>query len=147
MRVRFKKLNDNAILPTYAKEGDAGMDLTITDKVYCDPGDKIEYSFGIAVEIPKGYVGLLFPRSSVHKQDLSLTNAVGVIDSGYRGEIKAYFKYTAFGAFEQMEPREYNVGDRAVQLIILQYPEIESEWSDELSDTSRGDGGFGSTGH
>ena len=80
LKVKIKKLNENAVIPTYAKYGDAGMDLVATSKYYDDNGN-IVYGTGLAFEIPKGYVGLLFPRSSNSKQQLLLSNSVGVIDS------------------------------------------------------------------
>ena len=100
MEVKIKKLCDSAVIPSYAKPGDAGMDLVATSRIF-DKYGNVEYGTGLAMEIPEGYVGLLFPRSSISKQDLSLANAVGVIDSGYRGEIKFKFKptlaYMTFG--------------------------------------------------
>jgi dUTP pyrophosphatase len=141
--VRFKKLHNLATTPRYSKDGDAGMDLTITSIVNETKTD-VTYGFGIAVEIPKGYVGLLFPRSSVRKYDLSLTNSVGVIDSGYRGEIQATFKKTNW--LKGLESEKYNIGDRGAQIIILPYPQIEFIETDDLSETERGVGGFGSSG-
>lgn len=137
--VKVKKLHENAVIPSYSKSGDAGMDLTITE-VKENNFRQISYGFGIAMEIPLGYVGLVFPRSSVKNQDLLLSNCVGVIDSGYRGEIQSTFKKT--------DPSEkfYNVGERGAQIIILPYPQVFMVESDELSDTERGTGGFGSTG-
>lgn len=139
MGVKFKKLSPNAVTPKYSKEGDAGMDLTITS-ILSDTEKDITYGFGIAMEIPKGFVGLVFPRSSVRKYDLSLTNCVGVIDSGYRGEIQATFKKTHNGE------KQYLIGDRAAQIMILAYPQIEFIESEILTNTDRGEGGFGSTG-
>lgn len=139
MIVKFKKLSPNAVTPTYSKNGDAGMDLTITS-VISETDIDITYGFGIGMEIPAGFVGLVFPRSSVRKYDLSLTNCVGVIDSGYRGEIQATFKKTHKGE------RKYNVGDRAAQIMLLAYPKIDFIETDVLNETDRGDGGFGSTG-
>lgn len=141
MKVRFKNLG-NATLPQYAKPGDAGMDLVATSKEK-QKGGIAEYGTDLAVEIPEGYVGLIFPRSSVYKYELALTNCVGVIDSGYRGEIKFKFRNTDWTGEDN---RTYDVGDRIGQLIILPYPIIEPEWADELSDTVRGTGGWGSTG-
>jgi dUTP pyrophosphatase len=138
--VKVKKLHENAVIPSYSKPGDAGMDLTITSQMSNTTFDA-SYGFGIAMEIPNGYVGLVFPRSSVRNQDLLLTNCVGVIDSGYRGELQATFKKT--NGFESIK---YNVGDRGAQIIILPYPQVFMVESDELSDTERGTGGFGSTG-
>lgn len=80
MEIKIKKLCDSAVIPSYAKSGDAGMDLVAISKIF-DKYGNVEYGTGLAMEIPKGYVGLLFPRSSIFKQDLSLANAVGVIDS------------------------------------------------------------------
>ena len=137
MKVRIKKLNENAVIPTYAKDGDAGMDLVITSIITRYEGD-ITYGFGIALEIPYGFVGLVFPRSSIRKTDLILSNSVGVIDSGYRGEIQATFKRSGVYVYE--------VGDRGAQLIIIPHPIIEWNEVNELNNTERGEGGFGSTG-
>ena len=140
LTVKVKKLHENAVVPSYSKPGDAGMDLTITSQISNTTVD-VSYGFGIAMEIPNGYVGLVFPRSSVRNQDLLLTNCVGVIDSGYRGELQATFKKT-----NGLDSTKYNVGDRGAQIIILPYPQVFMVESDELSDTERGTGGFGSTG-
>ncbi len=139
--VKVKKLDPNAVIPTYSKDGDAGMDLTITD-IKENTTFSISYGFGIAMEIPKGYVGLVFPRSSVRNQDLILSNCVGVIDSGYRGELQATFKKT-----QGLDSISYNVGERGAQIVILPYPQIRMIESNELSNTERGEGGFGSTGN
>jgi len=140
MKVRFKKLNEKAVVPSYAKPGDAGLDLTATSKELTNNPQYgyLEYGTGLAVEIPEGHVGLIFPRSSISNTGLILSNSVGVIDSGYRGEIKFRFKHIPGTA-------DYNVGDRVGQLVILPYPSIETEEATELSSTERGDGGFGSS--
>ena len=107
----------------------------------------VVYGTGLAFEIPEGYVGLLFPRSSNAKKDLLLSNSVGVLDSGYRGEVT--FKFKPCEVFEKPDltyPEKYEVGDRIGQLIIIPYPHIEFEVVEELSDTDRGAGGYGSTG-
>ena len=91
MKVRIKKLDNNAVIPSYAVHGDAGMDLTATRKWFDESGN-ICYGTGLAFEIPEGYVGLVFPRSSCSKKQLVLANAVAVIDSGYRGEVVMKFK-------------------------------------------------------
>jgi dUTP pyrophosphatase len=140
MKVRIKRLNSNAVIPKYAKAGDAAIDLTITSVV--DEPFQVTYGFGWALEIPEGYVGLVFPRSSVKNTELVLSNSVGVIDSGYRGEIMAVFKKLAGSV-----SKKYYIGDRAAQLIIVPYPQIEFQITDELSETERGAGGFGSTGN
>ena len=145
MKVRFKKLVDTAVTPTYAKDGDAGLDLTSIQHTISTDYNYIQHHTGIAVEVPKGYVGLIFPRSSVSKKDLSLANCVGVIDSGYRGEIIFRFKFKKNTYFAGL--KRYENGDRIGQLIIIPYPNIELEEVDELSDTDRGEGGYGSTGN
>jgi dUTP pyrophosphatase len=138
--VKIKKLHPEAVIPSYAKDGDAGLDLVATEIVSNTTFD-VTYGTGIAMEIPKGYVGLVFPRSSVRKYDLSLSNCVGVIDSGYRGEIQATFKKT-----DGLDSTSYKKGDRIVQIIIIPYPRVRFVEVDELSQTDRGEGGFGSTG-
>jgi dUTP pyrophosphatase len=138
--VKVKKLHPNAVIPSYSKVGDAGMDLTITREIE-NTSFSVSYGFGIAMEIPKNFVGLVFPRSSVRNQDLILSNCVGVIDSGYRGEIQATFKKT-----NGLDSIKYKVGERGAQIIILPYPQVKMVESYELSDTERGTGGFGSTG-
>ena len=145
MKVKIKKLNENAVVPKYAKLGDAGMDFSATSRSF-DDNENIVYGTGLAVEIPEGYVGLLFPRSSNAKTDLYLTNHVGVIDSGYRGEIM--FKFRKSNSNKSYgESRIYEIGDRVGQLIIIPYPAIEFEEVEELSSTERGTGGFGSSGN
>ena len=139
MLVKFKKLHPDAIIPSYATLGDAGLDLTATSIVFKDDA-QISYGTGLAVEIPEGHVGLLFPRSSIRKYGISLSNSVGVIDSGYRGEIQATFNLKDKQAFG------YSIGERIVQLLIIPYPSIETVEVQELSSTQRGEGGFGSTG-
>jgi dUTP pyrophosphatase len=140
MKVKIKKLDSDAVIPTYAKSGDAGMDLVATN-ILSNTTFDITYALGIALEIPKGFVGLIFPRSSIRKYDLTLSNSVGVIDSGYRGELQATFKKT-----NGLDSLSYNVGDRVAQIMIIPYPPIEFEEVNELNNTERGEGGFGSTG-
>lgn len=148
MKVRFKKLNENAVMPHKAHRTDAGFDLVATSRTI-DENGCVSYGTGIAVEIPEGYVGLVFPRSSICKYDCSLSNAVGVIDSNYRGEISAKFRPAlkiSTTIYVSHEPRFYEVGERIAQLAIIPYPEVEFVESDELSDSERGTGGYGSTG-
>ena len=140
MKVRIKKLNENAVIPTYAKDGDAGMDLVAT-RIISNTTFDVSYGTDLAMEIPNGFVGLVFPRSSIRKYELALSNSVGVIDSGYRGELQATFKKT-----NGLDSLAYKVGDRVAQIMIIPYPPIEFDEVAELSDTERGDGGFGSTG-
>ena len=140
IQVKIKKLNEKAVIPCYAKDGDAGMDLVAIDKedisIY-----QVKYFTGISMEIPYGYVGLIFPRSSVYKHGFFLSNSVGVIDSGYRGEIMVIFNKKI-----GLDLRNYKVGDRVAQIMIVPYPQVMFVESEELSETERGSGGFGSTG-
>lgn len=146
LKVKFKKLYENAVTPSYAKNGDAGLDLTATHMTFDE--NFIEYGTGIAVEIPEGYVGLIFPRSSVSKKEnFYLKNSVGVIDSGYRGEIKLRFNGGSHNAdHDENKGNYYQPGEKVGQLIILPYPTVQLEEVAELSSTDRGEGGFGSTG-
>lgn len=138
MQVRVQKLVPEAVVPKYAKEGDAGLDLVA---ITHDSKEGYEsYGTGLAFEIPKGHVGLLFPRSSVTNKDLILKNGVGVIDSGYRGEISFRFQRVDGGQYT------YAVGDRIGQLIVIPIPHIELVEVQELSQSDRGTGGYGSTG-
>lgn len=145
MIINIKKIHPNAIIPSYAKEGDAGMDLiAVSAKVLVDgltdEDTKLEVDSGISVEIPIGYVGLVFPRSSIRGTGVRLSNAVGVIDSGYRGTIKSVFDIIDRSLVY------YEKGDKFAQLMILPYPKIEFKEVEELSTSERGIGGFGSTG-
>ena len=151
----------------YAKDGDAGIDLVATSK-WIDNDGNVVYGTNRAFEIPKGYVGLLFPRSSNSKKDLTLSNSVGIIDSGYRGEVILKFKSTvrvlSFGSLlnimyylfgkvpkkinvKNYYGKSYEIGDKVGQIIILPYPQIEFEEAEELSETERNTGGYGSTGN
>ena len=139
--VKIKKLHPDAVVPKYAKLGDAGLDLTATWMEFDHEKKIVTYGTSIAMEIPKGYVGLIYPRSSVYKTSLVLANHVGVIDSGYRGEIM--FKYRVLNE----DWRDiYDVGDRIGQIIITPYPQVLFSIAEELSPSDRGAGGYGSTG-
>ena len=144
LTVKVKKVIEEAVIPSYAKPGDAGMDLTAVHVEYDAENDNFIYNTGLAMEIPAGYVGLVFPRSSNRKTNHFMTNHVGVIDSGYRGEIMVTFKNRDKQKYHYNQP--YNVGDRIAQIIIMPYPTVEFVESDELSETERGEGGHGSTG-
>lgn len=137
--INIKKTNELATIPKYAHSTDAGMDLVAVSMN--DTDEYIEYDTGIALEIPKGYVGLVFPRSSVSKLDLVQANSVGVIDSSYRNSIKVRFK-----KLKDDGVCVYVPGERIAQLIILPYPMIGFNEVEKLSDSDRGLGGFGSTG-
>lgn len=148
MNVKIKKLHPHAVIPSYAKSGDVGMDITATSKVI--ENDRVIYGTDLAFEIPEGYFMMLVPRSSIYKKDLYLTNHCGIIDSGYRGEVKFIFRKDPqpeiFGHF--FGPVDsYAIGDRIGQAIILPYPQITFEEVTELSSTDRGTGGFGSSGN
>lgn len=146
MIVKFKKLDSKAVTPSKSHPSDAGLDLTATSIKVTD--DYIEYGTSLAFEIPEGFVGLIFPRSSVSNKALTLSNSVGVIDSGYHGEIKFRFK-----EIDQMQYWEetkvynvYNLGDRIGQLILMPFPKVELEEVDELPNSDRGSNGYGSSG-
>ena len=147
MDVKIKKLHEGAVIPSYAKPGDAGLDLTAVSYNYKKDIDCHVYGTSIAVEIPEGYVGLVYPRSSNRKTDAYMPNSVGIIDSGYRGEIMVSFKLRDrdVKSIPQIF-KPYKVGDRIAQLIIVPYPKIEFKVVDELSTTERGENGHGSTG-
>ena len=142
MQVKIKKLHNNAVIPKYAKAGDAGMDLVATE-IISEDCYRITYGTGIAIEIPEGFVGLVFPRSSIRKYDLALSNCVGVIDSGYRGEIQATFNTINHN---HIRVDDYKVGDKIAQIMIIPHPYVNFIEVNELSNTDRGEGGFGSTG-
>lgn len=144
MQVNIKLLHEDAVIPTYAKLGDAGMDLTATSKEYDEDGNVV-YGTGLAFEIPSGHVGYVFPRSSNSKKDLLLSNSVGVIDSGYRGEVMFKFKMTC-GFIDNNHGCDYSIGDRIGQIIIMPIPQIEFNEVDTLENSERGSNGFGSSG-
>ena len=141
MTVKIKKLNDAAVIPTRGTEHSAGMDLTAVSKEVVDNGKHgyVNYGTGLAFAIPEGHVGLLFPRSSISKTGLILSNSCGIIDSDYRGEVTMRFKHIK-------DTDNYNIGDRIGQLIIVPYPQVTFEEVSELDETVRGAGGYGSTG-
>ena len=143
MKVKIKKVHPDAVIPSYAKSGDAGLDLVATT-IISETLGSITYGLGIALEIPEGFVGLVFPRSSIRKTNLQLSNSVGVIDSGYRGELQATFN--KIQGIDNVERENYKVGDRVCQIMIIPHPTIELNEVNELSNTERGEGGFGSTG-
>lgn len=147
MNIKIKKLHENAVIPAYAHATDAGMDLVAVSKTHDHEGN-IVYGTGLAVEIPAGYVGLVFPRSSNAKTMMYLTNSVGVIDSGYRGEILLKYKRVTpyYTTFRGDGHPEWEIGDRVGQLIILPYPAITFAEVDELSESDRGQDAYGSTG-
>ena len=143
MDVKFKKLHDDAKIPSYAHDTDAGLDLTaVSFTQEFDKSNKLVlvYHTRLAVEIPEGYVGLIFMRSSISNKSISLTNAVAVIDSGYRGELLLKYKITTDSL-----PTIYQPGEKIGQLIIIPYPKINPIEAEELDSSDRNEGGFGST--
>lgn len=145
MQLKFKRLNEKAVLPIYAHPSDAGMDLTATDVTteINECGQLVlVYHTGLAVEIPEGYLGFLVSRSSISKKSIILTNCIGVIDAGYRGEIMGKFKTTT-----DVIPAVYKPGERFAQLIIIKKEDVEPVEAEELTPSDRGEGGFGSTGN
>ena len=142
MKVKFKKLHPKAKTPTQAHDDDAGYDLYAVSQewsVQQSSGLYAEYGTGLAFEIPKGYVGLLFPRSSISKTKHMLKNSVGVIDSGYRGEVKLRFT-------PDDSNQAYMAGNKIAQIVFLKLPKIDLEESGELNTSKRNSGGFGSSG-
>ena len=141
MNIRIKQLQPDGVIPSYTNVGYAGLDLTAISMKTVNENNFgfIEYDTGLSVEIPEGHVGLVYPRSSISNTGLILANAVGVIDSNYRGPIKCRFKAIP-------NSNIYDVGDRIAQLIIIPYPQITFEEVEELTETERGNEGFGSTG-
>lgn len=143
MELKFKRLSEEAILPIRANRTDAGLDLTATriTQELNECGQLILiYHTDLAVEIPEGYVGLLFPRSSVAKKSLTMTNCVGVIDAGYRGEIMSKMRSTT-----DVVPAIYKPGERFAQLVIIPLADITVTEAAELSEGDRGENGFGSS--
>lgn len=137
MKIKFKKLTPEATEPKKAYEADAAFDLTAVS-LRTDHDLYDEYGTGLAFEIPEGYFGLIVPRSSSSKRGMFLSNSVGVIDSGYRGEVTMRFRKGPFS---------YNIGERIGQLLILPKLSFEFVESEELSKTDRGIGGYGSSGN
>ena len=141
MRLRIKRLDKGIPMPEYANPGDAGFDLRATEDVAINPRETVMVGTGIAVEIPEGHVGLVFPRSGLaSKKGVSLANCVGVVDSGYRGEVKLPLRNAGRDAVCVSR------GVRCAQMVVVPYAACELMESDELADTERGAGGFGSSG-
>lgn len=143
MRIPIKKLRPEATLPKYAHQGDAGCDLYSCEDVTLTPGARAKVATGIALAIPDGYAGFVQPRSGLAaRHGISIVNSPGLIDSKYRGELCVLLV--------NLDPREaYGVskGDKIAQLVIQKVEEVSFDLAEELDDTSRGEGGFGSSGH
>lgn len=140
-RLRVRRLRPEAVLPAYAHDGDAGMDLAAVEPVALAPGERAAVPTGLAVAVPAGWVGLVHPRSGLAlRAGLSLVNAPGTIDAGYRGELKVLLINLGH------EPVELQPGERIAQLVLQRVGRAEVVEVDDLDATSRGAGGFGSTG-
>lgn len=140
MKIHIKKLHPEAVIPKYESKSAVGMDLTATS-IISEDNESIVYGTGLAMEIPEGFGGFVYPRSSVRKQQLVMANSVGLIDPDYRGEVQVSYKKTFF-----QNTKQYQVGDRVAQIIIQEVPLVQFVEVEELSETERGSGGHGSTG-
>ncbi len=141
LRLEVRRLRPEAVLPAYAHPGDAGLDLAAAEKVRLWPGERVAVPTGLAVAIPDGWVGLVHPRSGLaRRHGLTVANAPGTIDAGYRGEVQVLLVNLG------TEVVDIAAGDRVAQLLLQRVGWAEVVEVKELSDTARGDGGFGSTG-
>jgi len=137
----IRRLHEDATLPERAYSGDAGLDLAACERVELGPGERAIVPTGLAVAIPEGYAGFVQPRSGLAaRQGISVVNSPGLIDSGYRGEIRVVLLNTDAEHTFVAEP-----GDRIAQLVVLPIPELEVVEVDELPETERGVRGFGSS--
>ena len=142
MRLIVQRLDEAAKLPTVAHEGDAGYDLYAIESVTLAPGARASVRTGIAIEVSHGHAALVLPRSGLAaKHGISVVNAPGLIDSGYRGEVRVLLLNT-----DRDEPFDIAPGDRIAQLVLVRVETPPVEESDSLTDTARGEGGFGSSG-
>ena len=142
MTLRFTRLSEEAQAPAQAHEGDAGYDLYASEAALLGPGERASVGTGIAVAIPDGCAGLVLPRSGLaRKHGIGLANAPGLIDSGYRGEVRVLLLNA-----DRSEEFQVSVGDRIAQLLLVRYESGPVEEVQSLDDTARGAGGFGSTG-
>jgi dUTP diphosphatase len=142
MELQVVKLQENAVLPTRAHAGDAGLDLRACEAAHIGPGERWSVGTGIAVEIPEGHAGLVLPRSGLAREHgIALVNSPGLIDAGYRGEIRVLLLNTDPAEIFRVEP-----GDRIAQLTIVPIALAEPIEVDSLAESVRGDGGFGSSG-
>lgn len=156
MEIKIKRLSEKAIMPSKAFPTDAGYDLTSISMEYDEYGNVV-YGFGWAFDIPEGYVGLLFPRSSCSKYDVNMPNCIGVIDAGFHGEVKAKFRPTSVqpirGAksdcieiYHRNRADIFKVGDKCAQMVIVEIPKVSFVEAEELPKSLRGEGGWGHTG-
>lgn len=142
MKLPFRRLTEAALAPTRAKEGDAGYDLHAAEEATLSPGARASVGTGLAVAIPEGHAGLVLPRSGLAlRHGIALVNAPGLIDAGYRGEVRVLLLNT-----DPSEPFSVGVGDRIAQLVIVRHAEPQVVEVETLEGSTRGEGGFGSTG-
>lgn len=142
MELKVSRLDPGATLPSRAHEGDAGLDLYACEAAHIGPGERWSVGTGIAVEIPAGHAGLVLPRSGLAKKHgISLVNSPGLIDAGYRGEVRVLLLNTDPAETFRVEP-----GDRIAQLAIAPIAIAEPVEAEALAESTRGDGGFGSSG-
>jgi dUTP pyrophosphatase len=142
VKLRFARLSENAILPSRAHEGDAGLDLYAVEPAHLGPGERWSVPTGVAVEIPDGHAGLVLPRSGLAREHgIALVNSPGLIDSGYRGEIRVLLLNT-----DPAEVYRVSAGDRIAQLLVVAIASAEPVEAEALAESGRGDGGFGSSG-
>jgi dUTP pyrophosphatase len=142
VQLRFARLKEDALLPTRAHEGDAGLDLYAAEPAHLGPGERWSVPTGVAVEIPEGHAGLVLPRSGLARErGISLVNSPGLIDCGYRGEIRVLLLNTDPAEVFRVQP-----GDRIAQLVVVAIAATEPVEIEALAKSARGDGGFGSSG-
>ena len=142
MELPFTRVRPEGALPNQQHPGDAGLDLRSAIDVTVKPGDRAMVPTGVAVAIPDGHAGLVLPRSGLaSRQGLTLANAPGLIDAGYRGEV-----ICSVVNLDGEEAVEIHAGDRIAQLVVIAVPDVMPQWAEELPQSVRGDGGFGSTG-
>ena len=138
----FIRVDPEAVLPERAHPGDAGLDLRSAVDIEVGPGERAMVPTGIAVAIPDGYAGLVLPRSGLASaHGLTMANAPGLIDAGYRGEV-----ICAVVNLDRKDPVKIARGDRIAQMVLVAVPDLDPVWVDELPSSTRGEGGFGSTG-
>jgi dUTP pyrophosphatase len=142
MELRFKRLSEEALLPSRAHDGDAGLDLHAVEPAHIGPGERWSVGTGVAVEIPEGHAGLVLPRSGLaQRHGIALVNSPGLIDSGYRGEIRVLLLNTDPADVVRIQP-----GDRIAQLVVVPIAAVEPVEAEALAESVRGEGGFGSSG-
>ena len=142
IELQVARLRDDAILPSQAHDGDAGLDLAACERVELGPGERGVAGTGLAVAIPDGWAGLVLPRSGLAtRHGITLVNAPGLIDSGYRGEVKVILLNT-----DEREPFVVEPGMRVAQLVLVEAASVRLLEVDELTETERGSGGLGSSG-